>query len=187
VFFFTGVGSRNTPPSILKKMTNISRWLTSNGWILRSGGAKGADTAFEQGVVHPSKKEIYLKGDATTEAMEMAARYHPCWDWLPDYTKQLHARNVLQVLGRDFKSQASILICWTPDGVECHADRTAKTGGTGTAISIASENGIRVFNIYNQNNLERLREFCRDWAGYHKEILTRGISLVECNDLQKEI
>lgn len=46
--FYTGIGSRQTPPEILKMMTKIATQLESKGWVLRSGGAEGADEAFLQ-------------------------------------------------------------------------------------------------------------------------------------------
>lgn len=47
--FYTGVGSRETPPEILKMMQELGKKLASEGWTLRSGAAVGADSAFEMG------------------------------------------------------------------------------------------------------------------------------------------
>ena len=55
--FYTGIGSRKTPKTILKLFTEVAIYLSKQGYILRSGGAKGADQAFERGA---AKKEIYL-------------------------------------------------------------------------------------------------------------------------------
>jgi predicted Rossmann fold nucleotide-binding protein DprA/Smf involved in DNA uptake len=44
--YYTGVGSRKTPPDVLSLMTRIATHLDSLGKILRSGGAKGADDLF---------------------------------------------------------------------------------------------------------------------------------------------
>lgn len=54
---YAGIGSRETPRSILDLMTAIARKLEALGYTLRSGGATGADTAFEEGVER--LKEIY--------------------------------------------------------------------------------------------------------------------------------
>jgi hypothetical protein len=48
--YYSGVGSRNTPKHILVLMQFIAFKLASEGWVLRSGGAKGADSAFFRGV-----------------------------------------------------------------------------------------------------------------------------------------
>ena len=44
---YAGVGSRETPPAILKKMTAVAAMLSGRGYKLQSGGAIGADMAFE--------------------------------------------------------------------------------------------------------------------------------------------
>lgn len=46
---YTGVGSRSTPKDIQKVMYSLAFKLAQEGYILRSGGAEGADTAFEDG------------------------------------------------------------------------------------------------------------------------------------------
>jgi predicted Rossmann fold nucleotide-binding protein DprA/Smf involved in DNA uptake len=43
---YAGIGSRETPKEVLKSMTNYAKELSATGWVLRSGGADGADTAF---------------------------------------------------------------------------------------------------------------------------------------------
>lgn len=47
--YYTGVGSRETPPEIMDLMRAVAKKFASRGWVLRSGGAEGADTAFENG------------------------------------------------------------------------------------------------------------------------------------------
>lgn len=47
---YAGVGSRETPRDILQAMAHIAIALYGHGFTLRSGGAPGADTAFEKGV-----------------------------------------------------------------------------------------------------------------------------------------
>ena len=42
--FYTGNGARDTKPEILQTMRRIAQ----GGWILRSGAARGADSAFER-------------------------------------------------------------------------------------------------------------------------------------------
>ena len=48
--WYTGVGSRETPARILELMDSVGFALASQGWTLRSGGAIGADQAFEEGM-----------------------------------------------------------------------------------------------------------------------------------------
>ena len=47
--FYAGIGARATPPEILSLMTRAAFALTKRGYVLRSGHAIGADSAFERG------------------------------------------------------------------------------------------------------------------------------------------
>jgi len=163
--YYTGIGSRETPVKILHIMTNIATALEKKGWLLRSGGADGADLAFENGVT--KYKNIYLPwrgfNDSTSnlyhisdEALEIASRHHPGWAHLSSPIRKLMARNVYQVQGVNLDQNSKFLICWTPDGCESAETRTNKTGGTGLAISLASELGIPIFNLKNEASLERV-------------------------------
>jgi len=142
--FYTGVGSRQTPEDILELMTKIAKFLSKRNFILRSGGAKGADKAFEKGATN---KEIFYANDSTQESEEIAKRFHPAWHNCKEYARKLHGRNSFQVLGRDLNTPSKFLICWTRDGCTSHKQRTYKTGGTGTAISIADYYKIPIYNL----------------------------------------
>lgn len=155
--FYTGVGSRQTPRSILNVMVMAARRLAAIGYTLRSGGAEGADRAFEHGAGNAAI--IYRPHHATPDCMKIAAQYHPVWGNLSDYVKRLHARNVLQVLGDDLGSPSAFLICWTRDGAISHSERSRQTGGTGTAISVASAYGVKVFNLARLDHLQRVNNF----------------------------
>ena len=156
---YAGIGSRSTPTDVLNIMTNIATWLREKGYVLRSGGAVGADTAFEQGC--DDLKEIYYAIDANITAMAIAKKYHPAWERCSDIAKKLHARNAFQILGASLNDPVDFVICWTPDGCETHEDRTSETGGTGTAISIANATGIPVYNLANQDSIQNLRELLK--------------------------
>lgn len=156
--FYAGIGSRSTPTDILNIFTKTAKWLDGRNYVLRSGGAKGADSAFEYGAIN---KQIFYANDATDRALEIASNFHPAWNKCSDYIKKLHGRNTFQILGRDLKTPVDFVICWTPDGCESHEDRSIKTGGTGTAISIASYYNIPVFNFANPDSIDRLREILK--------------------------
>lgn len=47
---YAGIGSRKTPKHILDIMQYAASYLAAEGWTLHSGGAEGADSAFEKGV-----------------------------------------------------------------------------------------------------------------------------------------
>lgn len=163
---YTGVGSRQTPTSVLRKMTVFAARLKELGFVLRSGGCEGADEAFERGVGE-DQKQIFLPwpgfnpvlrralGDKNTiarpapAALTIAASIHPAWDRCSSAAMILHSRNVHQVLGPDLQTPepSAFCICWTPDGASAASECTINTGGTGTAIRLCDKYGVPVFNL----------------------------------------
>lgn len=172
---YAGIGSRETPPDILTMMTRLARKLGGLGWVLRSGGAPGADEAFESGAVDALEREIYLpwpgfnNPGGTTRvayvtpapaAFELAARFHPGWAGLGRGARALLARNGHQVLGKDLKSPSAFILCWTPDGA--FWGTSMRTGGTGQAIRIANFKKIPVFNLKRQDHYDLWNGFLED-------------------------
>jgi len=167
VIYYTGIGSRETPDMILNCMANEAYNFAMEGYVLRSGGANGADTAFEEGCDSMlGGKEIYIpwpefndrphsetdlypkKWSQWSELFEIAEKFHPAWNNLSIGGKKLHARNVCQVLGFDLKTPSDFVMCWTKNGKAC--------GGTGQAIRIAEHYGIKVINLYNEIGRKRV-------------------------------
>lgn len=169
---YAGVGSRETPPEILEQMKLLAVHFASLGLTLRSGGASGADSAFEFGCDQASgKKEIFLpwKGFNSNpsqlftipdQAFEIAKEHHPAWHGCKMPTRKLHSRNAQQVLGQNLDTPAKFIVCWTSDGAEKRT--SSKTGGTGQAIRIASAYKVPVFNLYNEGRHEQVLEFASD-------------------------
>ncbi|GIK44892.1 MAG: hypothetical protein BroJett012_07950 [Betaproteobacteria bacterium] len=166
---YAGIGSRETPKAILATMRKIAIRLGEMGYTLRSGGADGADTAFEEAA---KSKEIFLPwpdfngrksvfGVPSDGALEVASTLHPGWAKLGNSVKALHGRNSHQVLGEDLDSPSDFVVCWTRDGAETEAQRSEKTGGTGQAIALADRWGIPVFNLANKDALDRLGRFLK--------------------------
>jgi hypothetical protein len=153
--YYAGIGSRKTPGFILKQMTEIAEVLRDRGYTLRSGGADGADLAFETGAL--TDKEIWLpwpgfngsnaKNYPTALFHDIASKYHPKWESLRNNARCLHARNVGQILGNDGTNISKFVLCWTPDGCINGNHTTKETGGTGQAIRIATAYHVPVINM----------------------------------------
>ncbi len=80
---YTGIGSRSTPPKYLNEIRKIAEILGNNHWCLRSGGADGADSAFEEGsdkCIWPwsnhQHKEIYLPWKNFNQNKSVLYLYH---------------------------------------------------------------------------------------------------------------
>lgn len=144
---YAGIGSRETPRAVLASMTRIAAQLSGAGYLLRSGGADGADSAFEAG---STRSEIYLPWprfrdhpsphcNVSQAALNLAAKYHPQWQLLNKHAQLLHGRNSYQVLGLDLMTKADFIVCWTKGG--------KGQGGTGQAIRLAQAFGIPVYDL----------------------------------------
>ena len=64
---YAGIGSRRTPDDVLRLMSRLAAQLYQRSWVLRTGGADGADDAFLSGLGHhDARLELYLHGRAST-------------------------------------------------------------------------------------------------------------------------
>jgi hypothetical protein len=151
---FAGIGARETPESILALMRGIAAMLAERGYTLRSGGARGADTAFEYATPVIVKMEIFLpwngfEGKHDTiqptaaqlaAARSIAEKHHPNWIACTDGAKKMFTRNVMQILGLRCNSPSKFVVCWTRDG--------KATGGTGHALRVAAAHDVKIYNLH---------------------------------------
>lgn len=153
---YAGIGSRKTPDDILYIMKEFARRMAREWWVLRSGGAAGADQAFETGCdMAPGKKEIFKSGDAADwsyeEAVEHIPENRPPFNLWKPYTRGLIARNMMQILGPKGDDPVKFVICWTPADIK-------DGGGTGYAIRCAVSRKIPVYNLHDESILNRFRK-----------------------------
>lgn len=144
---YAGIGSRDTPASTLTVMTAAARKLQRRGYTLRSGAAKGADSAFEQGA--GAAKEIWLPWRSfnqhpstlipSAKSLDLAKQFHPAWEKCSPAAQKMHARNMHQILGANLDDPVDFVLCWTPQG--------RGSGGTGQAIRLAHACAIPVFDM----------------------------------------
>lgn len=182
-YFYAGVGSRKTPRHILTLMQLIAFKLAEQGWVLRSGAAEGADTAFYRGVVEYVSKtphakierhaDIYipwntfgkfdlaqhpevkvLKDYDYNRANEIAATVVDHWENCNIAAKSLHSRNVFQILGTQFNQPVKMCICWSEPTV----DGDIK-GGTRTAWALAKRHNAKCINLAIREAFEKALVF----------------------------
>ena len=153
----SGLERTQTPPEMLGAMTELARGLERTGWHLHSGGADGADTAFENGTTRAGRT-VYLpwKGynDRTgdecvtltnseqSHAQGVVSKYHGAWQRCSRGARALHGRNhaIIHGLGHAAADRrVDAVICWTPGG--------ATQGGTATGMKMARTAGIPVLNL----------------------------------------
>jgi len=159
--YYTGIGSRALPDHLSKPLTQAASFLEGQGYVLRSGGARGADMAFELGVTDVKNQEIYIPwagfnkrynprqnntditvdidDGANAKAVAMAAEHHPAWDKLSQPVKRLMVRNSCQLFGITMNKPSDFVLCWTPAG--------QMVGVTNQALRIAQANNIKIINF----------------------------------------
>ncbi len=125
-FAYAGVGSRRTPPDMLRAMGDIAQTLGEAGVALSTGGADGADRAFETGALrtdapitvhtpwpgyngyrpgrHP-ETDIDVVHPTSTETLQghrydyLAKEHHPYWSRCSRGARALFLRNVSILAG----------------------------------------------------------------------------------------
>ena len=163
--YYSGIGSRSTPPEILDKMRDIAKYLAGKEYTLRSGGADGADEAFEFGCdLVDSDKQIFLpwknfNGNPSPLLFskinwDLAEKFHPKWDNLSLPVRQLIARNSAQILGLAHDEPSKFVLCWTEGG--------KMVGGTSQALRIAKDYNIPIFNFGFKNGVDKFRQYCKN-------------------------
>lgn len=186
--WYTGVGSRETPSDILVMMQRIGAALATQGWTLRSGGAAGADKAFEDGMF----SVVGLDGPYGWTPAEI---YLP-WSGYEDHYRYTHGG--LNILPSDIHFETESIAegmamavhpAWeackqgakkmhtrnvfqvlgktldTPSKMLIAWTKLDKAGnpkgGTATAINLAKENGVETFNLNKPEDFERIKK----WIG----------------------
>lgn len=95
--------------------------------------------------------------DLLDRTLELASAVHPAWDRCNDYAKAQHSRNCHQIFGYTLDKPVDAVITW------CPLDAQGKpTGGTATAIRLAWNAGIPVFNLW-ESDKDAVRYAIRDF------------------------
>jgi len=168
---YAGIGARSLPEGVYEEIVEVGAGLAARDWTLRSGAADGADAAFEEGNdLFVGKKEIYLpwegfNGNSSTmfdppkRAYDIAVQHHPAWHRLTMPQRRFMARNTQQALGEFVFEPCDMVVCYTKDGCEDGTMTTKNTGGTGMCLRLATHFNIPIFNLKNNNSVDKLLDF----------------------------
>lgn len=155
----TGIGSRETPPEILRAMEYVGQYVARSGGWVRSGHADGADWAFEKGAESKTIAYIPWKGFNATKPFlgtskvitdresprlsELVGRYHPAPSNLSEGGYKLMLRNGAQVLGVNSDQPSDVIVAYTEE-----TGKGQFKGGTGQALRIAYNYRIPIINMW---------------------------------------
>jgi hypothetical protein len=163
--YYTGIGSRRTPTHILLEMTRVARVLSDATFTLRSGGAVGADQAFQNGSNYNAN--IYLPQDLDLNSEESQLCYELLQPHLPfnlrackPYTQQLLLRNMQQLFGvvSHGEPASRFVICYTPT----KNYTSFEAGGTRYAVLVALYYDIPVINMLDVDWKQQLKSVLYD-------------------------
>ena len=164
------IGSRklkeSSYPQDYQIFYNLALLAATNGVIMRSGGAEGADLCAETAYFEASKEnpevlklvEIFVPWRSFNASNPLHKHYSKS---LPGVEEEeclltvmneshylnlsngaalLHLRNCKEILGDNLDSPVDVVICFTVN--------RKVVGGTATGIKLAINSGIPVYNIY---------------------------------------
>jgi len=161
------------PPQIEDKLIELSKVLLAKGYIFRYNGDNdstfGKILNIEGGLIDtylPWKKfntEVTPKMIRPVEqAYKHASYYHLAFAKLPNPVRTILARDVHVLTGEDCKRPVRFIVCYTPDGCETKEKINFKTtGNLSFSITIASNINIPVFNLKNDDAVNRLVEYIK--------------------------
>ncbi len=160
--YYAGIGARKAPEEALVQAAKIALALRQQGYILRSGGAKGCDSYFELSAEGDS--EIFRTKDFKVgsefvfpEWVDEEVVKH-CWECdisqMRPFIAALVKRNMMQILGRHGDSPVDFVICWTPTIDPCDE----KAGGTRYATRCALAHDIPIFNLKNDKHCSIIQD-----------------------------
>ena len=182
---YAGVGSRTTPPDVLAGMSDLAQALGDAGFALSTGGAAGADRAFETGALRtdapvtihtpwpgyngyrPGRDPetdidvIHPKpGDAVRgrSFLHLARTHHPAWDRCRRGARALFLRNVSILAGALDDDGALLPVCAAIAWNPSGSAQGREAGGTGHTLRVAAELGIPVVNVSERTAPERNAE-----------------------------
>lgn len=172
IFLHTGEGG--LPPEIEEKFIELSKVLLGKGFIYRYGGDSNNDLYgkilnIEGGLIDtylPWKKfntTVTAKLSKPTEqAYKHAMHYHLGFAKMKPTVRAMLAKDVHVLVGEDCKRPVRFMICYTPDGCETKEKINYKTTGFASfPITVACAANIPVFNLKNDDAVNRLVEYIK--------------------------
>lgn len=196
------IGSRKTPANIIKLTIRFTNILAELGYAMYSGGCpEGMDKAgqygaYAHGSSDKSKNRIYSSWEGMSgikhnpefgayvpqdhfdnyeQAQALGLKARGSWEGLGRGGIAHHSRNPYQVLGDDLQSPVDFVLTWAP-----YARKGAPyvTGGTATAVKIAVEHNIPIYNLIDPELEDRIEYFCNVVLAQEKEKRIRNGQLI---------
>lgn len=160
-------GNENFPNQIALATSRIVKALEQKNIIVRTGGLNGIDMVVLENAraaeLHLPFKN-YNKMEAPSQyssepCLEIARRFMPELETLPNVPKATFAKNPRLILGRYLTAPAQLVIIWSEDGCEHPQEVTSRSGIAGHVAKIAAGSGVRVINLQRPDAEARVMKF----------------------------
>lgn len=186
-FSWCGVGSRDVHPDHQPVLVWVGECLTLLGGVLCTGDATGADELFLRGcmkatpdITNRPPPQIHFtklknqrnlmhyplighheaeRYETHEEAQAMAFKARGSFQGLFASGIGLHTRNAFQVLGETLRDPRWITVFYAEPA---NKKGTRWKGGTNTAVQISIMNGIKVVNLYMEDQRSQFIEWLKD-------------------------
>lgn len=123
---------------------------------------------------------VPLNSTIKRELFEIAKGLHGRWDNCDEYARLQHARNVHQILGYNLDNPVNAVVTW------CVTDNYGNPiGGTATAIKLAIQHNIPVFNFYGADRKAVIANFHQFLKATLLHPYQRNFTLNLYKDVQK--
>ena len=161
---YAGIGDTNIPDNIQKLIIMLAEELAKDGYILRTGGAKGADIAFIEGCNKAKGiKEVFYPSDLHVNAktLKIAKEIHGHWEYCMNkepkpgnkypFAVQAHCRNMKIINGDQLNNPVEFTIAYQ--------DINQVTGGTWQGIKYSQKLGVKVYNLFVEKDRNEIINF----------------------------
>jgi hypothetical protein len=106
---------------------------------------------FAHGDLGGACRNAMLERTIRNEAARLARDIHGGWHNLTRFMRQLHARNVYQILGPELNEPVEFVLC------SAYTTRSGVVkGGTATAVKIAKMHGVPVINLLDKDGFDEI-------------------------------
>ena len=173
-FAYAGIGSRRTPATVLAAMADLAETLGRAGCVLSTGGADGADRAFETGALRTDapvtvhapwsgyngyrpgrepESDIDVRVPDANDAvqgrtyLDIARRHHPAWERCGRGARALFVRNVAILAGALGGDGDALPVLAVVAYTPNGLAEGRDAGGTGHGLRVAAELGIPAVNV----------------------------------------
>lgn len=187
---YTLIGSRSTPQEILNLMTKFAYKAASKGYTVRSGGADGADTCAEEGVLNfikdnnlPPEKanslmEIYLPWKDFNRRKSSDYGYKtlstlPSRQEAYNIAERIHpawercSNGARSLHARNTMQCLGEVLIHPSRFILCYGESEKKgsvipKGGTRSCCKLGEEYNVEIFNLYIQEHLKRVEKWVNE-------------------------